>query len=160
MCVGDRKRALIPGTSLSLLCFEYHLPPFSLPLPPSSPLFLLSPSCCLFPVTGEVAGPGDPWPLDGHLGRYVGRWGLCWRAARTLRKPVLIRWRRKTEEEEVIVTSDGGGKWLGYFPTYMSRVTIKANHKSKQMLCRGQNPQVTFTFSPHKNRFYIFFSVF
>ena len=131
VCLGDRKSALIPGTSLSLLCFEYHL---SLPPLLSSPL-LSSPLCCLFPVTGEVAAPGDPWPPAGHLGRYAGRWGLCWRAARTRRKPVLIRWREENRGGRTyclswwVQTLEGGKKnSLDHFDLSYT-VKIKANCK-------------------------------
>ncbi len=92
VCVGDRKSALIPGTSLSLLCFEYHL------LLPPSLLSTLSPCAFLLLVSCDRGSGSSWWPLTppGHLRRYVGRWGLCWRAAGTLRKPFLFRSRRKT----------------------------------------------------------------
>ena len=109
------------------------------PLPPSSPLLssplLSSPLCCLFPVTGEVAAPGDPWPPAGHLGRYAGRWGLCWRAARTRRKPVLIRWREENRGGRTyclswwVQTLEGGKKnSLDHFDLSYT-VKIKANCK-------------------------------
>lgn len=96
VCVCQRQKERANSRHLLVIVVFWISPPSFISTSPSllSTLFLLSPSCCLFPVTGEVAAPCDPWPPAGHLGRYVGRWGLCWRAARTLRKPVLIRWRK------------------------------------------------------------------
>lgn len=104
-CVQETERALILVTYLSVQCFEYHLPS-SFSTSPSL-LSTLSPFAFLLLVSSDRGSGSSWWPLtpSGHLGRYAGRWGLCRRATRTLRKHgwVLIRWRWKTEEEEVVV---------------------------------------------------------